>query len=99
MEDMKGRLLSSRRLDLALRWLRVDHFVHRGATWKELILLRSSPEFGMITSMLYGSGSANAFRLAIIGASRSRHFDPAVTSGDALSNVAVVADELARMIG
>ncbi|MEU8266786.1 hypothetical protein AB0B89_06420 [Sphaerisporangium sp. NPDC049002] len=99
MEDMKGRVLSSRRLDLALHWLRVDHFVHRGASWKELVLLRSSAEFGMITSLLYGSGSANAFRLAIIGASRSRHFGPAVTCGDALSNVAVVADQLARMPG
>ncbi|WP_248959349.1 hypothetical protein [Sphaerisporangium perillae] len=98
-EDMKGRVLSSRRLDLALQWLRVDHFVHGSATWKELILLRSSPEFGMITSMLFGSGSANAFRLAIIGASRSRHFGPAVTCGDALSNVAAVADRLARMLG
>ncbi|WP_424535629.1 hypothetical protein ACOZ38_36980 [Sphaerisporangium viridialbum] len=99
MEDMKGRVLSYRRLDLALHWLRVDHFVHRGATWKELVLLRSSAEFGMITSLLYGSGSANAFRLAIIGASRSRHFGPAATCGDALSNVAVVADQLARMLG
>ncbi|GAA3826813.1 hypothetical protein GCM10022226_54530 [Sphaerisporangium flaviroseum] len=99
MEDMKGRVLSSRRLDLALRWLRVDHFVHCGASWKELVLLRSSPEFGMITSMLYGSGSANAFRFAIIGASRSRHFGPAVTCGDALSNAAVVADHLARLLG
>ncbi|MEV7964443.1 hypothetical protein AB0O34_00455 [Sphaerisporangium sp. NPDC088356] len=99
MEDMRGRVLSSRRLDLALHWLRVDHFVHRGASWKELVLLRSSAEFGMIASLLYGSGSADAFRLAIIGASRSRHFGPAVTCGDALSNVAVVADQLARMPG
>ncbi|WP_214412232.1 hypothetical protein [Sphaerisporangium fuscum] len=98
-EDMKGRVLSSRRLDLALRWLRIDHFVRCGASWKELILLRSSPEFGMITSMLFGNGSADAFRLAIIGASRSRHFDTAVTCGDALSNLAVVADHLTPMLG
>ncbi|MFC4531343.1 hypothetical protein [Sphaerisporangium dianthi] len=98
-EEMKGRVLSSRRLDLALQWLRVDHFVHRTATWKELVLLRSSPEFGIITSMLFGSGSANAFRLAIIGASRSRHFGPAVTCGDALSNVAAVADRMTRTLG
>ncbi|MFC4586099.1 hypothetical protein [Sphaerisporangium corydalis] len=97
--DMRGRILSSRRLDLALQWLRVDHFVHRGASWKELVLLRSSPEFGMITSMLFGNGSANAFRLAIISAGRSRHFGPAATCGDALSNVAIVADHLARMPG
>ncbi|MDH2429119.1 hypothetical protein [Sphaerisporangium sp. TRM90804] len=96
--DMGGRVLSSRRLDLALRWLRVDHFVHRGASWKELIRLRSSPEFGMIASMLYGNGSADAFRLAIIAAGRSRHFRPAATCGDALSNVAAAADHLARAL-
>ena len=97
-QDMRGRVLSSRRLDLALTWLGVDRFVHRGATWKELVSLRSSPEFGMITSMLYGSGSADTFRLAIIGAGRSHHFGPATTCGDALSNVAAVADRLASMI-
>ncbi|MET8140693.1 hypothetical protein ABZU32_10325 [Sphaerisporangium sp. NPDC005288] len=98
-EEMKGRVLSSRRLDLALRWLRVDHFVHRTATWKELVLLRSSPEFGMMTSMLFGNGSADAFRLAVIGAGRSRRFGPAVTCGDALSNVAAVVDRMARTLG
>ncbi|RCG22750.1 hypothetical protein DQ384_34660 [Sphaerisporangium album] len=92
----RGRLLSYRRLDLALRWMRVDGFVHHKASWKELVRLRSRPEFGVIASMLYGSGSADAFRLAVVRAGGSRRFSPAQTCGDALSNVAAVADHLAR---
>ncbi|MBB5628292.1 hypothetical protein [Sphaerisporangium krabiense] len=96
-DGLRGRVLSYRRLDLALRWLRVDEFVHDGATWRELVLLRSRPEFGVITSTLYGSGSADAVRCAVVRAGAG--LDPALTCGQAVSNVAAVAERLARAPG
>ncbi|WP_203986433.1 hypothetical protein [Sphaerisporangium rufum] len=95
----RDRLLPARRLELALGWLGLAGFVLHGAGWRDLVSLRSSPGFGMITSTLYGNGPPDVFRLAVVGAGRSRPLAPAATCGDALSNVAAVAEELVRLAG
>lgn len=94
VSGMDGRILSFRRMNIALQWLNIHEFVHSTASWKELVMLRSSPELSMITSLVHGSNFQMALAAAVMTASRSTHFKPAVSYADALSNLSMVGDGL-----
>jgi hypothetical protein len=66
---MDGRLLSARRLEPVLHWLRIHEFVHRTASWEELLRLRSLPEFGFVIERLFTERSVGPLRLAALKAS------------------------------
>jgi hypothetical protein len=87
-------LLSARRFDLALRWIGLHSYVHRVATWNALLSLRSMPEFGELTSVLYARREENSFRTAVIRTRRGAQLDNAATLTQAKRNVAAVASQL-----
>ena len=91
--SMKSRLISARKFDTALGRLRVHDYVHRGATWDELVELRSSVEFGAIASAI-ADGLTLSLAFAILAARKSPHFRTAESFSEATDNIAIVADEL-----
>ncbi|WP_329086837.1 hypothetical protein OG979_27230 [Actinomadura citrea] len=94
LTGMDGRLLSARRLDTVLHWLRTREFVHRTAHWDELLRLRSLPEFGLIVEHAYDERSNHTLRTSAMRARRSSGFRPAGTYAEARSNVLAVADAM-----
>jgi hypothetical protein len=95
--DIKNRLLSARKLDLAIQWLRLHEFVYKIASWDELIELRSSVEFGLVSSATADGNLTVGLKLAILAARNSPRFRLALTYAQAVDNVAVVADQIAAL--
>ncbi|MFC6882198.1 MULTISPECIES: hypothetical protein [Actinomadura] len=96
-EEMDGRWLSARRLDSTLHWLGTHVFVHRIASWEELLRLRSLPEFGWLIDRVYRERSTIALRIATLDARRSERFRNAETYAEAKSNVIAVADKMCNL--
>jgi hypothetical protein len=96
--DLRSRLVSARLLDTALRWLRVHEYIHRSASWDELLNLRSTVEFGILTSAV-GSGFTHALMFAILAARKTTHFKVADSYSQAAKNIALVADGIAALVG
>lgn len=89
---MDGRLPSARRLGTALHWLNVHEFVHRTASWDELLRLRSLPEMGLIIERVYDDRAVDTLRVAALRARRSARFQRAGTYAEAKSNLCFVVD-------
>ncbi|MFI0355147.1 hypothetical protein [Actinomadura sp. 9N407] len=95
LSGMDGRLLSARRMEPALHWIRIHEFVHRIASWEELLRLRSLPEFGFVMERLFGERSIGPLRIAALKARRSARLQRADGYAGAKANVSAVAEALA----
>lgn len=92
---MRDRVVSARSLDLGLRWLGLYSYVHRTASWVDLVELRSAPEFGTIAVATQGARRVEQLRRAIARARRYLPQDKTVdTLDDAKSLVEVVAAQM-----
>jgi hypothetical protein len=95
--DMRRRILSARRFDLALDWLGLYDFVHREATWSDLLTLRSTPEFGALAVAIHHLCPHEPFRTIAIRARRALKISPVGTIKSALATTALVAREVERI--
>ncbi|WP_433334739.1 hypothetical protein [Spirillospora sp. CA-294931] len=97
-EELDGRWLSALRLESTLRWLGTRDFVHRFASWEELLRLRALPEFGLVIDHIYRERSTTALRIATLRTRRrSTCFKNARTYAEAESNVIAVADTMSDL--
>jgi hypothetical protein len=62
----QSRVVSAGALDRALGWLGLTDFVHRHASWPDLVRLRSSPEFGTIAIASQDSEGIERLRRAVV---------------------------------
>jgi hypothetical protein len=89
--------VSARLFDDILKWLGLHEYVHRRASWDELVALRSTVEFGIITSAV-GNGFAYALTFAILAARKTPKFRAADSYPQALANLAAVADGIIAIV-
>jgi hypothetical protein len=82
-----ARVVSARSLDLVLGWLGLTCFVHRLASWSELLRLRSSAEFGTIAVASQDAGWVEQLRRAVIRSRRSMPRDSEVRTLDGAESV------------
>ncbi|GAB4050167.1 hypothetical protein GCM10028775_21360 [Catellatospora paridis] len=93
-EEFAGRVLSAHLIDLTLKWLRIYEYIHKVASWPELLLLRDTPEFALVMTKAFGASSE--LRIAAVRANQRRRQERATTFQDVLASVEGVATELAR---
>jgi hypothetical protein len=89
-----GLLVSARRIELVLKWLYIDEYIHRIATWMDLLSLRSEPEFDVVMLEAYSGRSTTRISQAV---SRARRSTIVTVAGDLIQakrNVEVVANLL-----
>jgi hypothetical protein len=91
--EMKSRLISARKFDAALGRMGLRDYVHKRATWDELVELRPSLEFGLVASAIVDDQSLS-LTIAILAARKFAFFRVAASYSQAASNVAMVADGL-----
>ncbi|GAB3810457.1 hypothetical protein [Micromonospora zhanjiangensis] len=92
--QLGDRVLSARTFDLALRWLGIYNFVHRGARWGQLLALRSTAEFGAVAIATQHPAMRVRLRDAIIRTKGRRRYRNAESLGQAREIVSLVADKL-----
>lgn len=94
---LKDRLVSVPEFDKAFQLLRIHEYVYKHATWDELLRIRSSAEFGVISSAI-GDGFALGLMLAILVARKESRFRVATSYQQAMANLAIVADQLTGFV-
>ncbi|WP_325055325.1 hypothetical protein [Kribbella sp.] len=93
-EELGRRVLSAQRFDRSLKWLRLYDFVHRRASWGDLVALRSTPEFGLLFAALVDPNQATALARAVSRAKRRTRSDVVGTLDEAFLVIEVTAAEL-----
>ncbi|GAB1820028.1 hypothetical protein [Herbidospora sp. RD11066] len=90
----KSRLASAQVVNEALQMLWIHDYIHKQASWDELLKLRSSLEFQVVLAAI-SEGVTLGLRLAVVVTRRSAHFRIATSYEQVGVNVAMVAEQLA----
>ncbi len=94
LDGRRDRLASAFAIDLALRWLGVHDYVHRLATWPEVLRLRAMAEFGFVLEHSQTTTGRRRLRAAVVACRRGGLGEVPVRLADAMAAVETVATRL-----